>query len=654
MMTWIRNQPISRKIFGLAGTLLAIAAILFGVAKFSLGNLYSDTLQIKDVSHSMFASSRGTSNLLAMARNVEFLPMVLSPEDRQKYEAEAAAELEKLKGRMAELKAIDDTTFSETLHQIEAALTGYESIMGQVIGHGRAGDLKAAQSAAVSGVAVVAELRSLFRRMEDVNQTRMDEAVGASAATKETASITMMLAGVVALVAGITMAWSIGRSISVPIARLTKSMTGLAEGDEDVVIDAPDRTDEIGRMLTAMAALRRTVIDAFRLKQMVDDMPVAVLLADPQNDFKIAYANNMTVETLRGMEHLIPVKADRLVGESIDIFHRNPAHQRQILSDPANLPWKAKIKLGPETMDLRISPVMDRKGRYVGTMLSWSLITAQVKLANEFEATVKSVVDTVAATATELETSAQALSSIAEETNRQASAVAAAAEQASSNVQTVASAAEELSSSISEIGKQVNHSSQIAAKGAVEAENTQTVVNGLADAAQRIGEVVDLINSIASQTNLLALNATIEAARAGEAGKGFAVVAAEVKQLAQQTQKATEEISSQIGSIQTATSSSVDAIRRITSVITEVNEIAAAIAAAVEEQAAATQEIARNVEQAAMGTTEVSANIVGVTQAAAESGSAATQLASSSGELSKQSGILSRQVENFLEAMRAA
>ncbi len=654
MQAWIQNQPVGRKIFGLVAMLLTIAAVLFGVAKFSLETLYAETLHLKEVSQTMFSSSRATSNLLALARDVEFLPLELSPDDRRKHEADAAAELDKLKGRVRELRAANDPAIADTLATVEQKLAAYEGTMSQVVKHGQAGDLKAAESAAYAGVATVSELRALFRGIEDRQQSATEQAVTIVADAKSSASLTMILTGLVALAIGVAIAYLIVRSISGPVARLTDAMSRLAAGDDEVTVDATDRKDEIGRMQTAMQALRDTVVEAFRLKQMVDDMPIAVILADPKDEFKITYANKMTTSTLRGMEHLIPVRAEQLIGQSIDIFHKNPQHQRRILSDPTKLPWKAKITMGSEAMDLRISAVKNRRGDYVGTMLSWSLITAQVKLANEFEATVKAVVDTVAAAATELEASAQAMSATAEETNRQATAVAAAAEQASSNVQTVASAAEELSSSIAEIGKQVSHSSRIAAKGADEAQSTQAVVNGLAEAAHRIGEVVNLINSIASQTNLLALNATIEAARAGEAGKGFAVVAAEVKQLAQQTQKATEEISSQIGEIQSATTSSVDAIRRITGVITEVNEIAAAIAAAVEEQAAATQEIARNVEQAAQGTTEVSSNIAGVTQAAAESGSAASQVASSSGELSNQSSLLSRQVEGFLQAIRAA
>ncbi len=272
----------------------------------------------------------------------------------------------------------------------------------------------------------------------------------------------------------------------------------------------------------------------------------------------------------------------------------------------------------------------------------------------EFEAAAKSIVDTVSASATEMQSSAQSMSGTAEETSRQATAVAAASEQASSNVQTVATAGEELSSSIAEISRQVTQSTRIAGKAVEEATRTDAKVQGLADAAQKIGEVVQLINDIAAQTNLLALNATIEAARAGEAGKGFAVVASEVKSLANQTAKATEDIGAQVSSIQGATRDSVEAIKAIGRTISEVSEIATTIASAVEEQGAATQEIARNVQEAARGTQDVSANIAGVTQAAAEAGAAATQLLDVAGDLAKQAVALRAQVDAFLAKVRAA
>ncbi|HYH20114.1 MAG TPA: cache domain-containing protein, partial [Azospirillum sp.] len=266
-------------------------------------------------------------------------------------------------------------------------------------------------------------------------------------------------------------------------------------------------------------------------------------------------------------------------------------------------------------------------------------------LARHFEATVGEVVQGVSAGATQMRASAQSLSAIAEETDRQTAAVAVASEQTTSNVRAVAVAADDLAASIAQINGRIDQSTRMVRAAVSEVETTNTTVEGLASAANRIGDVVKLINDIASQTNLLALNATIEAARAGEAGKGFAVVASEVKALANQTGKATEEIGAQIAAVQSATQGTVGAIEGIGQTITTINEIASAIAAAIEEQNATTGEITRNVQQAAQGTEEVSNNVAQVNMAATQTGSAATQVLGASSELSQQAEALRQEVE---------
>ena len=385
------------------------------------------------------------------------------------------------------------------------------------------------------------------------------------------------------------------------------------------------------------------VTERERLKTMVDNMPINIMLADAKT-LEVIYINQTSIDTLKTVEDLLPCKADEVLGICIDIFHKDPSHQRRMLADPKNLPHKAKIPLGEHTLQLDVSAIVDDTGYYIGPMVAWNVITDQVQMANN----VKQVTEIVAAKSTELQETAQSLSAMAEQATQQSGAVAAAAEQASANVQTVASAAEELSSSIEEVGRQVTESSKIAQNAAHETEKTNESVEELAEAADKIGEVVELISDIAAQTNLLALNATIEAARAGDAGKGFAVVANEVKSLASQTAKATGDISAQISAIQSATGNAVTAIKGIGETINQVNEIATAIASAVEEQGAATQEIARNVQEAATGTQEVSSNIVEVQKAATETGVSSTQVLEAAQELSKQSEALQAEMEKFL------
>jgi methyl-accepting chemotaxis protein len=468
----------------------------------------------------------------------------------------------------------------------------------------------------------------------------------------QTLSVVEWVLLVVGLALGGAIAFFTARSIVPPVRQITGAMSRLAKGDDDIAFPQTFGRDEIGRMWEAMVALTKTVREAFQLSEVTRQVPVNLLMADARNDFKISYANDTAKALLKELadKKLLAVDPDKVIGSSFDIFHKNPARQRELLSNPANLPYQTKITLGGEMADLKVSAIRDKHGEYVGPMLIWTMVTRQFQIAER----VKEVVGVVASAANEMQSTAQALSATAEETQQQSQTVAAASQQATANVQTVASAAEELSSSISEITRQVERSTSVARTAVEEAERATATVQVLSDAAQKVGQVVNLINDIAAQTNLLALNATIEAARAGEAGKGFAVVANEVKSLANQTAKATEEIGGQITAIQGAIGASVEAIQRVGATIQEIDHISTTIASAVEEQGAATQEIARNVQEASAGTQQVSANINGVSDAATETGRSSGQLLDAAGELARQSDTLRGEVEGFLAYLKTA
>ena len=392
-------------------------------------------------------------------------------------------------------------------------------------------------------------------------------------------------------IGGVTvLSFFVVRGIARPVTRLTEITERLADGALDTEIDIAESRDEVGRLVKQVKVFKENL------------HAVSKMQAEQAEPAKV----NFELER----------KAEQ----------EKRAADEQATEERRKLEEDAAAKRRQEMLDL----------------------------AESFETSVGGVIEAVASAASEMQSSSEAMSTTAGETSAQSSSAAAATQEASANVQTVAAAAEELSSSIDEISRQVSKSSSVAQSAVERARTTNDKVQGLSVAAQKIGEVVDLINDIASQTNLLALNATIEAARAGEAGKGFVVVATEVKSLADQTAKATDEIGGQINEIQSATNEAVEAIGGITEVIAEISEISSSIASAVEEQGASTREISSNVQQAAQGTQAVSSSMAEVTQAANQTGSAATQVNSAADELSVQATKLRSSVDDFLNSVRAA
>jgi methyl-accepting chemotaxis protein len=448
-------------------------------------------------------------------------------------------------------------------------------------------------------------------------------------------------------------AWATTRAVGAPLRRLAPLLARIAGGDTAVAVPDRDRRDEIGRIAQAVEELRGRVAEAFAQSQMIEQMPVGVMRADPRDEFRIAFMNPEMQRILDSVPQILPCPPGEVLGQSIDIFHRDPAHQRALLADGSKLPYRTRIRVAGEVMDLNVSAIRDGQGAYLGPMLVWTMVTEQARLADSFEAEMGGAVGGVAAQTATLQDAARRLAEAAVTSGREATLVADAAGRADADVQSVAAAAEQMAASITEITRRVGESAEVAGRAVQEAQATDETMRGLSDSAARIGDVVRLIGDIAGQTNLLALNATIEAARAGEAGKGFAVVASEVKNLAGQTARATEEIGQQIAGMQAATGRAVEAIRGIGATVERTAEIATAIAAAVEEQGAATQEIARSAAQVAEATGTVSQRIGLVRQVAAETGEAAGGMLGAVETLAGQSDVLRDRSATFLKAIRA-
>ena len=358
---------------------------------------------------------------------------------------------------------------------------------------------------------------------------------------------------------------------------------------------------------------------AAKIQNMMESSPVNTMMCDL--NFVITYLNTKSRETLKSIEKLLPISVDRMVGSSIDVFHKSPEKQRRLLADPRNLPHRAKIRIGEHTLDLLASPIYDSNKNYIGPMVTWDIITNRVQLVEALEQTsqqLSSAAEELSAVATEMAKNAGM-------TSEKSNTAAANSEEVSKGVQTVSTNTEEMVSSIKEIARSSAEAANISKEAMTKAKDTNATINQLGEASQEIGNVIKVISSIAQQTNLLALNATIEAARAGDAGKGFAVVANEVKELAKQTAKATEEITNKIGAIQESSKGAVDAIGGISKIIEQINGISMTIAAAVEEQTATTNEVSRVIQESNSAVDGIASIVKSVASAAQESSTGANQ-----------------------------
>ena len=611
------------------------------------------------------------------------------------------------------------------------------------------------------------EFQAVFEKLEG-EMARLDDATEA----QDRASVAVARQGheqahrlIVAVISlGVLFAFGINllvaRKVIADVREIRRVTQLLGSGDlrEESRVTAENELGETAEALnqamrgmrTALLADRvdwqevgRQRLEVTRIRQLVENAPINIMYAD--RDLVLQYLNPSALNAFRRLEAFLPVKADEMVGKSIDIFHKHPAHQPALLGDPSRLPHRARFPIGPEVLEFLACAIRDESGECIGTMITWTVVTAEldaerkIKEAQEKElhaaeerrrmeaeaaerrqkegvsreaehharaeeeraraaelrgkvdqilavvdaaghgdltrevavhgedavgrlgeglggffenlrgsiANIARTAETAAAASTQVNSVGERLGVAASETSAQASVVAGAADEVSRNVQTVASGTEEMSASIREIAKNAADAARVAAEAVRVADRTNGTVGKLGESSAEIGKVIKVITSIAEQTNLLALNATIEAARAGEAGKGFAVVANEVKELARETARATEEIGRKIEAIQGDTAEAVTAIREIGEIIGQISGIQTTIAGAVEEQTATTNEMSRNVSEAARGAQEIAHNIQGVARTAQDTATGADQSQRAGRELSSAASELQALVAQF-------
>ena len=350
----------------------------------------------------------------------------------------------------------------------------------------------------------------------------------------------------------------------------------------------------------------KSIEEQSRYKQIIDNMPINMVLADTNGT--IVTANPQTIKTLKTLEQYLPIKAEQLIGQSFDIFHKVPSHQRRIISDPKNLPHTAVIDVGPEKLDLLVSALYSSEGKYIGPMLTWSVVTAQVKakereeqVKRELEVTIKTLVDSC----TNLDQNSGSLSSTMDQ-------IRGVVEEVANYINSVSVATEEMIASISEISANTDRAATMTKDAVNEISLTEEIIRSLEQRSEEIAGILKVVTEIANQTNLLALNATIEAARAGEAGKGFAVVANEVKELANRTGEATGDIGNRIQAIQKETAKALSSIQTAVTSVRNINEVAVTIAGSVEEQTAVTSEIGKSMQNSTEKVKEMSDNVISI------------------------------------------
>jgi methyl-accepting chemotaxis protein len=495
-----------------------------------------------------------------------------------------------------------------------------------------------------------ASFGALSTAIKQQQQAAIQMAQGAGDTARRRILVAMGVATVVLMVVGVVFT----RLIAGPIRHLTEAVQAIASGETGQAVPCTTQRDELGRMAASVETLRGVMQETFIKSQMIEQLPIGVMTAAPSGDNAITYCNPKAQWIMDQVKEVLPGGSEALVGRSLGMFESASLHPRTLVADPANLPFKTRIDMGVETLDLRINAIHDSQGHYVGPLLIWRRATDQARLVDQFERSVGGISQIVANAAIGMKEAATTMRASTVEAGARTLAVSAASDQAAHSVSAAAAGAEQVAMSVGQIGQQVAESARIAAHAVAEAEATNASVGSLASAAENISAIISLIRDIAGRTNLLALNATIEAARAGEAGKGFAVVASEVKNLAIQTAKATENIGQQIETMQHTTADAVSALQRIGVTIDRMNGIATAIADAVDQQGHATQSIATAVQHAAAGTAEVNSNISAVTSVVEETSEKAGGVLDAATAMTEQAQLLQSEVASFLQAVQRA
>jgi methyl-accepting chemotaxis protein len=428
---------------------------------------------------------------------------------------------------------------------------------------------------------------------------------------------------------------------------VTKNISILSRGQSNIIIDNLGN-NEIGNLNKELLVLKNKTIDLFKLNQMVDSVPINILMLDTNNNFEVNFTNKTSLDTLKKLENQIPISIDKLNNLGIGAFFKDSSAVINLISSDENLPYQTQVSLGNEYIELKFSAVYDQENNYIATLVIWNLITKKKQISENFQSSIGSIVDSVKSSSDNLSYGSKGLIQSTDLALTDVRSTLDFASRANDSVLSVSKAAEQLNSSIKQISENINKNSEIVSTASEKASEADYKIKILEETSVKVGDVVELIRDIASQTNLLALNATIEAARSGDAGRGFAVVANEIKILADQTDKATQEISEQIDMMKTASRDTVFALVEISKIIHEIKSLTTSIVDSIIEQSKSTSDIATNAAYASESTYAVSEKMTEIKNVSEKTRDFANRIIDVSSELNTLSHKLSNASSGFI------